>query len=68
MVNSFMGLLTLLIHAPTVLDGWHIDPMPIYAAFPSTRHVSKKLRIFIEWVSELMAPHTTSPALSRKRH
>jgi DNA-binding transcriptional LysR family regulator len=50
-----------------VLDGWSVEPMPIYAAFPPTRHVSKKLRVFIDWVSELMAPHTSSPLLSRKK-
>jgi DNA-binding transcriptional LysR family regulator len=36
---------------------WQIDPMPLYLAFPSNRHVSRKVRVFIEWVSELMAQH-----------
>jgi DNA-binding transcriptional LysR family regulator len=34
---------------------WHIDPMPLYLAFPANRHVSKKLRVFIDWVVALMA-------------
>ena len=42
--------------APLFQD-WQIDPMPLYLAFPSNRHVSRKLRVFIEWVSELMAQH-----------
>lgn len=36
---------------------WHIDPMPMYVAFPPNRHVSKKLRVFIDWIVELMAEH-----------
>lgn len=31
-----------------------LDPMPLYVAFPPNRHVSAKLRVFIEWVAELM--------------
>lgn len=42
---------------------WHLDPMPLYVAFPPNRHVSAKLRVFIEWVAGLMAQHApvTSP-------
>lgn len=36
---------------------WRLDPMPLYVAFPPNRHVSAKLRVFIEWVAELMAQH-----------
>ncbi|CAI8862018.1 LysR family transcriptional regulator [Pseudomonas syringae pv. tomato] len=31
--------------------------MPIYVAFPPNRHVSVKVRVFIDWVIELMAEH-----------
>jgi DNA-binding transcriptional LysR family regulator len=40
-----------------LFDGWHFDPMPMYVAFPPNRHVSAKLRVFIDWVGELMARH-----------
>ena len=40
-----------------LFDGWRIDPMPMYLAFPPNRHVSAKLRVFIDWVVELMAQH-----------
>lgn len=40
-----------------VFEGWHVEPMPIYAAFPPNRHVSKKLRVFIDWAAELMMQH-----------
>lgn len=36
---------------------WRIDPMPLYIAYPPTRHLSKKLRVFIDWIGELMALH-----------
>lgn len=36
---------------------WKLDPMPLYLAFPPNRHVSTKLRVFIDWVVELMAKH-----------
>ncbi len=31
--------------------------MPLYVAFPPNRHVSAKLRVFIEWIAALMAVH-----------
>jgi len=36
---------------------WQLDPMPLYLAFPPNRHVSAKLRVFIDWIVELMALH-----------
>lgn len=36
---------------------WRIAPMPLYLAYPPNRHVSIKLRVFIDWVVELMARH-----------
>jgi DNA-binding transcriptional LysR family regulator len=40
-----------------LFDGWQLDPMPLYVAYAPNRHVSAKLRVFIEWVHELMAQH-----------
>ncbi|OON63034.1 LysR family transcriptional regulator [Massilia sp. KIM] len=36
---------------------WEIAPMPLYVAWPANRRVSKKLRVFIDWVVELLAPY-----------
>jgi DNA-binding transcriptional LysR family regulator len=36
---------------------WRIDPMPLYLAYPPNRYVSKHLRVFIDWIVELMAQH-----------
>lgn len=46
-----------------LFDGWRVDAMPMYMAFPPNRHVSAKLRAFIDWVVELMAVH--APLASR---
>lgn len=40
-----------------LLEAWRMDPMPLYLAFPPHRHVSAKLRVFIDWIVELMAVH-----------
>ena len=40
-----------------LFEDWSLDPMPLYVAFPPNRHISLKLRVFIEWVAELMAVH-----------
>lgn len=47
-----------------LFDDWHLDPMPMYIAFPPNRHVSAKLRVFIDWVVELMAEH--APMVDRR--
>lgn len=35
--------------------------LPLYVAFPPNRHVSRKPRLFIDWIGELMAQH--APAI-----
>jgi DNA-binding transcriptional LysR family regulator len=44
-----------------LFEDWHLDPMPLYVAFPPSRHVSRKLRVFIDWIVELLAEH--APAI-----
>ncbi|MBD9469287.1 LysR family transcriptional regulator [Pseudoxanthomonas sp. PXM01] len=44
---------------------WRLDPMPMYVAFPPNRHVSRKLRVFIDWIVALMAQH--APAIRPPR-
>lgn len=38
-----------------IFEDWLQEPMPLYVAFPPNRHVSAKLRVFIDWVVALMA-------------
>lgn len=41
-----------------VFEQWEFSPMPLYLAFPPNRYLSTKLRVFIDWMIELMAHHT----------
>ncbi|MCF7749986.1 LysR family transcriptional regulator [Bacillus subtilis subsp. subtilis] len=47
-----------------VLPDWQLEPMPLYVAFPPNRHVSAKLRVFIDWVAALLEPLAPVPSLS----
>ncbi|WP_285407151.1 LysR family transcriptional regulator [Pseudomonas sp. FR229a] len=38
-----------------LFEGWQLESMPLYMAYPPNRHVSVKLRVFIDWVVQLMA-------------
>ncbi|MFV3387203.1 LysR substrate-binding domain-containing protein [Pseudomonas sp. NY15364] len=44
-----------------LFEDWQMKPMPMYLAFPPNRHVSAKLRVFIDWVVALMAEHAPVP-------
>ncbi|MBX8601343.1 LysR family transcriptional regulator [Pseudomonas cichorii] len=43
---------------------WRMDTMPMYVAFAPNRHISLKLRVFIDWVAELMTQH--APVIDRR--
>jgi DNA-binding transcriptional LysR family regulator len=47
-----------------LFEDWQLETMPMYVAFPPNRHVSAKLRVFIDWIVELMAVHAPVPAHS----
>ena len=47
-----------------VLDDWTSEPMPINIVYPENRHLSAKVRVFVEWVAELFA---SDPRLLLKR-
>lgn len=49
-----------------LFDGWHLDPMPLYVAFAPNRHVSVKLRVFIDWIKDLMAQHAPVAAMGAR--
>jgi LysR family transcriptional regulator for bpeEF and oprC len=37
-----------------VLSDWTVDPVPLYVVYPPNRHLSTRLRIFVDWVAELL--------------
>ncbi|TCL65135.1 LysR family transcriptional regulator [Rhizobium sp. BK251] len=38
-----------------VLDDWHVEAMPIYIVYPPNRHLSNKVRVFVDWLAKLLA-------------
>ena len=42
-----------------LFEDWTLQPMPLYLAYPSNRHVSARLRVFIDWVVELVQAQPT---------
>lgn len=40
-----------------LFEDWCLDTMPLYLAYPPNRYVSAKLRVFIDWVTALLAVH-----------
>ncbi|MBZ8139289.1 LysR family transcriptional regulator [Rubrivivax gelatinosus] len=41
-----------------LLCDWDTDALPMYVVYPPNRHLSTKLRVFVDWVAELFARHT----------
>lgn len=39
---------------PLLLD-WCSDPIPLHVVYPPNRHLSTKLRVFVDWAAELFA-------------
>lgn len=37
-----------------VLQDWQLPPMPMHVMFPPNRHMSQRLRVFIDWVVETL--------------
>ena len=40
-----------------VLGDWASKPLPVHIVYPQNRHMSAKVRVFVEWVAELFARH-----------
>jgi DNA-binding transcriptional LysR family regulator len=38
---------------------WRFDAMPLYVVYPPNRHVSAKVRAFVDWVVDLTAAMST---------
>lgn len=38
-----------------VLPDWSSKPLPVHVVYPQNRHMSAKVRVFVEWISELFA-------------
>lgn len=38
-----------------VLSGWTREPMSLFVVYPPNRHLSNKLRVFVDWIANLFA-------------
>ena len=43
----------------SILDDWTNEPLPIHVVYPQNRHLSAKVRVFVDWVAELFSNHST---------
>jgi len=52
-----------------LLRDWTSDPIPIHVVYPQNRHLSAKVRVFVEWVAELFSNNMRLPrADARNTH
>ncbi len=40
-----------------VLGDWLPEPSPLHVVYPRHRHLSGRIRVFVDWVAELLADH-----------
>ncbi|GJG95118.1 LysR family transcriptional regulator [Cupriavidus pauculus] len=40
-----------------VLSGWQTDQLPISAMYPQNRHLSAKVRVFVNWAADIFSRH-----------
>lgn len=38
-----------------VLPGWHFSPAPVHIVYPSSRHLSVRVRCFVNWIHEIFS-------------
>ncbi len=48
-----------------ILTDWTRDSLPVYVVYPPNRHLSAKVRAFVDWTADLFARH---PHLQREPH
>lgn len=40
-----------------VLEDWFAEPAPLHVVYPRSRHLSRRVRVFVDWLAELIADH-----------
>jgi DNA-binding transcriptional LysR family regulator len=38
-----------------VLQDWQPDPLPVHVLYPANRHLSLKVRVFVDWIAEVFS-------------
>ena len=49
-----------------VLEDWQPEAMPVHVLYPANRHLSTKVRVFVDWVAELFARSECTRLLNRQ--
>lgn len=72
-----LGVLALprdMAHAPLaraalvpLFEDWQLEPMALYLAYPNGRHVSRKLRVFIDWMVDLISRQASGVVPPKER-
>ncbi|SMC73885.1 LysR family transcriptional regulator [Rhizobium sp. RU36D] len=44
-----------------ILPEWDRDPLPLYVVYPQTRHLSNKVRVFVDWLAKQIQMITREP-------
>lgn len=47
-----------------VLEDWQPPPLPVHALYPANRHLSTKVRVFVDWAAELFSRSPCTRLLS----
>jgi LysR family transcriptional regulator for bpeEF and oprC len=50
-----------------LFEEWETAPIPVHAVYPQNRHLSAKVRVFVEWAAELLAQYPDLQALPARR-
>jgi LysR family transcriptional regulator for bpeEF and oprC len=52
-----------------LLPDWTSEALPVHVVYPQNRHLSAKVRVFVEWIAELFAqnPYMHMDAIGRPR-
>jgi LysR family transcriptional regulator, regulator for bpeEF and oprC len=40
-----------------ILGDWFPEPSPLYVVYPQYRHLSGRVRVFVDWVAQMLADH-----------
>ena len=40
-----------------VLADWFPEPAPLHVVYPQSRHLSRRVRVFVDWLAALIAEH-----------
>ncbi len=46
-----------------VLPEWRVPPLPLHVVYPPNRHLSTRLRVFVDWIAGIFAAADLAPPL-----